>query len=205
MSDGGSSPADWAKLYDWYRQNTEALQEQVEAITDDLPKVREEVAAARKSAQSTFQVAETVRSQVKLAQDAWDKAEDVAESVGLTAASSATSAVATATNDMVSSLEQATKNATAVAAILKRTVSFSRAILTGYFLLLISVCIACSYVAYRKGVSDEIARHAEPSAERSATLLYKGAVLEKMYQEGSANDRKKLEQLYNRAAAKLSS
>lgn len=199
MNDSGSTPVDWTKLYDWYRHNTEALEEQVEAITDDLPKVREEVAAARKSAQSMAQTAETIRSQVRLAQEAWDKAEDIANTVGLTAASSATSAVATATNGMVSSLEQATKHAGEVAAALKRTVSLSRATFIGYLLLLIIACIACSYLAYRKGVSDEMARNTEPSAERSATLLHEGAALEKMYQEGSANDRKKLEQLYNRA------
>jgi len=199
MNDSGSTPVDWTKLYDWYRQNTEALEEQVEAITDDLPKVREEVAAARKSAHSMAQTAETIRSQVRLAQEAWDKAEDIANSVALTAASSATSAVATATYGMVSSLEQATKHAGEVTAALKRTVSLSRAIFIAYLLLLIIACVACSYLAYRKGISDEMARHTEPSAERSATLLHEGAALEKMYQEGSENDRKKLEQLYNRA------
>lgn len=200
MNDSGGTPADWTKLYDWYWRNTETLEEQVEAITDDLPKVREEVAAARKSAQAIAKTAETIGSQVRLAQEAWDKAEEIANTVGLTAASSATEAVATATNDMVSSLGQATEDAREVTAALKKTVSLSRATFVGYLLLLIAVCVACSYLAYRRGVSDEMARHAEPSAERSATLMYYGATLEKMFQQSTANDRKKLEQLYKRAA-----
>ncbi|QJW78727.1 hypothetical protein [Burkholderia glumae] len=199
MNNSGSTPADWTKLYDWYWRNTEALQEQVEAITDDLPKVREEVAVARKNAQSMTQMVETIRSQVKQAQEAWDKAEDIANTVGLTAASSATAAVATATDGMVSSLGQATKDATDVTAALKRTVTLSRATSIAYLLLLVTVCATCSYLAYRRGVSDEMARHTEPSAERSATLMYQGAMLEKMFQQGTANDRKKLEQLYKRA------
>ncbi|PTB17300.1 hypothetical protein C9I57_28480 [Trinickia symbiotica] len=198
MSDGGSTPADWKKLYDWYRQNTEALQEQVEAITDDLPKVRDECAALRESTESMTQTALLIQSHVRRAEDAWGKAEEVANSVGLTAASSATSAVAAAANDMVSSLGHATEHAWEVTAALKRTISFSRAISIAYFLLVFIVCLACSYLAYRKGVNDEAARHTEPTAERSATLMYYGAALEKMFQQGSAKDRQRLEQLYNR-------
>ncbi|QFS37635.1 hypothetical protein [Burkholderia cepacia] len=198
MGDGGSTLADWKKLYEWYRQNTEALEEQVEAVTDDLPKMRNECAALRESTKSMAQTAALIQSEIHKAQQAWDKAEEVASTVGQTAASSATEAVATATQGMVSSLGQATENARNVAGVLKRTVSFNRAFVIAYSLLLVIVCLGCSYVAYRKGASDEKASRKEPSVERSAELMFKGVALEKMYREGTTKDRARLQQLYDR-------
>ncbi|WP_176328979.1 hypothetical protein [Burkholderia vietnamiensis] len=198
MNDSGSALADWKKLYEWYRQNTEALEEQVEAVTDDLPKVRNECAAVRESTKSLVQTAALIKSEVHKAQQAWDKAEDVANTVGQTAASSATEAVATATQGMVSSLGRATENARNAASVLKRAVSFNRAFVIAYSLVLFIVCLGCSYVAYRTGVSDEKASRKEPSVERSAELMFKGVALEKMYREGTTKDRARLQQLYDR-------
>lgn len=144
------------------------------------------------------QTAALIQFEVRKAQQAWDKAEDAANTVGQTAASSATDAVATATQSMVSSLGQATESAQKTAGVLKRAVSFNRAFVIAYSLLLVIVCLVCSYVAYRKGTSDEKAIRTEPSVERSAELMFKGVALEKMYREGTTKDRARLQQLYDR-------
>ncbi|CAB3794299.1 hypothetical protein [Paraburkholderia caffeinilytica] len=199
MNNSEFSPADWVKLYRWYRQNTEALQEQVEAVTDELPKVRQQSDSILKCADSMTRTSELIRAQVAQAQKAWDRAGEVAKTIGVTAGEGATSAVEAATNQMVSSLQEATKDAADVALELRKGIWASRAVFLVYLLLFIAVCLVSSYAAYKKGRSDEAIQHASAQpTERDATLRYHGLALEQMFRQASAKDRPRLEQLYQR-------
>jgi hypothetical protein len=200
MSEDNKADGDWHKLYHWFHDNTEVLQDQLDRLDSNLRSITPTVNACSEASVRVKQATLIISDEVRRAQIAWADGENLAKRIAQQAASAASASATKAVTDSVGTLEVARKSLAQTSTHFQNEAAkiqqrFYLHLVMGLFLIMVAAYGGYYVAKLRFETGPKLAN--QRAVEEREELIYYGRMFKKMYNNAPQDQKRMLKKLWD--------